>query len=50
MIAVDMQKITIINYDRLKKDDLLFLKAIEEIKSLNIHNSQINLTNSPFKS
>jgi len=50
MIAVDMQKIKIINYDRLKKDDLLFLKAIEEIKSLGIHNSQINLTNSSFKS
>ena len=37
-----MQKIKIINYDRLKKDDPLFLKAIEEIKSLGIHNSQIN--------
>ena len=45
-----MQKIKIINYDRLKKDDPLLLKAIAEIKSLGIHNSQINLTNSPFNS
>ncbi len=45
-----MQKIEIINYDRFRKNDPLLLKAIEEIKSLNIHNSQINLTNSPFKS
>ena len=45
-----MKKITIINYDRLKKDDPLLLKAIEEIKTLGIHNSQINLPNSPFNS
>ena len=45
-----MQKITIINYDRLKKDDPLLLKAIEEVKSLGIHNSQINLPNLPINS
>ena len=36
-----MQKVEIINYDRLSKSDPLFLKAIEQIKSLGIHDSQL---------
>ena len=36
-----MQRIEIINYDRLSKSDPLFLKAIEQIKSLGIHDSQL---------
>lgn len=36
-----MRKVEIINYDRLSKNDPLFLKAIEQIKSLGIHDSQL---------
>ena len=36
-----MRKVKIINYDRLTKSDPLFLKAIEQIKSLGIHDSQL---------
>ena len=36
-----MQKVKIINYDRLSKNDPLFMKAIEQIKALGIHDSQL---------
>ena len=36
-----MRKVKIINYDRLSKSDPLFLKAIEQIKSSGIHDSQL---------
>tara|TARA_Y100000114_G_scaffold140841_1_gene146103 strand:- start:565 stop:693 length:129 start_codon:yes stop_codon:yes gene_type:complete len=36
-----MQKVKIINYDRLSKNDPLFIKAIEQIKALGIHDSQL---------
>ena len=36
-----MRKVKIINYDRLSKSDPLFIKAIEQIKSLGIHDSQL---------
>ena len=44
-----MQKIKIINYDRLTKNDPLLLKAIEEIKSLGIHNSQVGERQWPYQ-
>ena len=36
-----MQKVKIINYDRLSKNDSLLIKAIEQIKALGIHDSQL---------
>ena len=36
-----MQKVEIINYDCLSKNDPLFIKAIEQIKALGIHDSQL---------